>query len=512
MHASRQEEKMMRPRLAVFVVMIVLSGTSSAALTGAPAGELQYGPYPVGFELKEAVDNSRSFPPADGPGFRGRPIRIYTWYPAAEKGSRPLTVGDFVRMAGDDFRIPNRLPVPLAKGLDEAQRGALMGKPLICARGTQAAQGEFPLLVVGQGLYYESPLSQVILCEYLASLGYVVATCPLLGTQYRLVNINVEDLETEVRDMEFVISEARGRKGVHPRSLGIVGYDLGGMAGLVLAMRNPEAGAFLSLDSGILYPHFSGLPASHPSYRESRFTIPWMHMTQARLITAYKQAKNMKSLSERKTHGDSWIVSVPTDWHGQFSSYAAFGIRREVPGFWGPIAENAEAIHDEICRLAGRFFDSVLKGDAKAANVLRKAVAGAGPDLLAIEYKKGASPSPSSARLLNAIIERGVASVRLEIDRIRLADPTARILEESEVNWLGLHFLLWWGREEESLDVFRLNADLNPGSADAYSALGEAYTTLNKYAEAIAAYKKSLELKPDQPSVKTALDDLTKKK
>jgi hypothetical protein len=503
---------MKRPVLVVFSLVFVISGILFAEPVNASAGELRFGPHPVGFELNEAVDNSRSFPSADGSGFRRRPMRIYVWYPAAEAGNRPLTVGDFVRMAGEDFRIPNRLTVPLAKGLDEAQRRALMKKPLKSFAAARAAQGEFPLLVLGQGLYYESPLSQVVLCEYLASLGYVVATCPLLGTQYRLVNINVEDLETEVRDLEFVISEARGRKGVHPRSLGIVGYDLGGMAGLVLAMRNPEAGAFLSLDSGILYPHFSGLPASHPSYRESRFTIPWMHMTQARFLSAYKQAKNTKSLGDRKTHGNSWIVSVPTDCHGQFSSYVAFGIRREVPGFWGPIAENAEAIHDGICRLAGSFFDSTLKGDAKAADMLRKAVAGAGPELFAIEYKKGASPSPSSAQLMNAIIERGVASVRPEIDRIRLADPTAGILEESEVNWLGLHFLLWWGREEESLDVFRLNVDLNPGSADAYSALGEAYTTLNKSAEAIAAYKKSLELNPDQPNVKAALEDLMKKK
>jgi pimeloyl-ACP methyl ester carboxylesterase len=502
---------MKRPVPAVFSLIFVFSGILFAEPIDPSASGLQFGPHPVGFELKEAVDNSRSFPSTDGSGLGGRPIRIYIWYPAAEAGSQPLTVGDFVRMAGDDFRIPNRPPVPLVKGLDEAQRGALMKKPLKSFAAARVAQGEFPLLVIGQGLYYESPLSQAVLCEYLASLGYVVATCPLLGTQYRLVNINVEDLETEVRDLEFVISEARERKGVRPHSLGIVGYDLGGMAGLVLAMRNPEVGAFLSLDSGILYPHFSGLPASHPSFRESRFTIPWMHMTQARFISAYKQANNLKSLGDRKTCGESWIVSVPTDFHGQFSSYAAFGIRREVPGFWGPIAENAEAIHDGICRMAGRFFDSTLKGDAMAADVLRKAVAGAGPDPFAIEHKKGASPIPSSARLMNAIIERGVASVRPEIDRIRSADPTARILEESEANWLGLHFLLWWGREEESLDVFRLNADLNPGSADAYSALGEACATLDKTAEAIAAYKKSLEIIPDQPNVKAALEDLMKK-
>ena len=477
------------------------------------------GPYPVGFELIRTTDPSRTFPSLDGSGFRERPMRVYVWYPALRAGSDPLTIGDFVDMAADDFRLSERassagrsaslLPVPLAEGLDEAGLRALLARPLKSFRGLEPSPEEFPLLVVGQGLYYESPLAQVYLCEFLAGRGYVVAACPLLGTQYRLENLSVEDLETEIRDMEFVIAAARSRPAPKVRGLAVVGYDLGGMAGLVLAMRNPEVQAFLSLDCAILFPHFSGLPQNHPGYREDRFTIPWMHATQARFIEAGGAREGLTLLSDRKAYGDTWLVSVPTTCHGQFSSYAKFGIRKPVPGYWGEVADDAEFFHDAVCRLAGDFLDSVLKKEAGASARLLAAAGESNP--FRVEHRKGAAPPPSSRSLIHAIIEKGVAAVRPEIERLRSADPAAKVIEEDELDWLAYHFLLWWGKRDEALEAFRLNAELNPASAKAHAGLGEAFLTLGRNDEAAAEFRKALEINPDMPGVKAALDRLTKK-
>jgi tetratricopeptide (TPR) repeat protein len=78
--------------------------------------------------------------------------------------------------------------------------------------------------------------------------------------------------------------------------------------------------------------------------------------------------------------------------------------------------------------------------------------------------------------------------------------------------WAAHHFLLWWGRESEALDVFRLNVDLNPASAKACAGLGEALLVLGRKEEAGAALRKALELDPEMPGVKAALDALTEKK
>lgn len=66
------------------------------------------------------------------------------------------------------------------------------------------------------------------------------------------------------RKMEFVLAAAQALPWVDPARLGVIGYDLDGMAGLVLGLRDPAVRCFLSLDAGILDRHFSGLPfATH---------------------------------------------------------------------------------------------------------------------------------------------------------------------------------------------------------------------------------------------------------
>lgn len=474
-------------------------------------GRLQAGPFTPGFRLIEATDPSRSFP-AEGVGsVKPRPMRIYVWYPAKPSTDARLRLDDYVRMALEDFR-PSILPVPLAKGVEAGDRAGLLDSPAAAVRDAEAEPGRFPLLVLGQGLYYESPLSHFVLCEFLASHGYVVATSPLLGTRYRLVNINVEDVETEVRDMEFVLATVRAFPFAGLARLGVIGYDLGGMAGLIMSMRNPDVDAFLSLDSGILDMHRSGLPNSHPQYREERFRIPWMHMTQARFIRPETARSTTPSLFERKAFGASYLVHVPTSNHGGFSSYTAMGITKAVPAYWGPSESDPKPLYEEICRVSLAFFDGCLKQDGGPLEKLLRAEPGSGPDKAAfkIEHKKGAKVPPSEAEIVDLIIEKGLGEAGPAIGRIRADHPGLILVNESVLNWLGYHFLYWWGREEEAVKVFELNASLYPDSWNAHDSLGEAYAARGRKDEAILSYKRSLELNPENANARAALERLSK--
>jgi hypothetical protein len=61
-----------------------------------------------------------------------------------------------------------------------------------------------------------------------------------------------------------------------------------------------------------------------------------------------------------------------------------------------------------------------------------------------------------------------------------------------------------------ALEVMKLNTFLNPGSATAYDALGEAYLKTGNKELALANYKKTLELKPDSRNAKTAMDQINR--
>jgi len=343
---------MKKTAIIVGLVLLFFPRYSSFAQTFPLWDSLDVGSYKVGFKLIETFDYSRIYNHTAQKGTleSARPIRIYLWYPAQTKKTGSLTIQSFLKMAADDFgSLPKEtvnqlkessIPVQLKKGLNKESLEELMKKHTASILNAPHNSGSFPLIVMGQGLYYESPFTHLVLCEFLASHGYIVATSPLFGTHYRLVNLNVIDLETQIRDMEFVISQVCNLPCVHPAQLGIIGFDMGGMAGIILAMRNPSVDAFISLDSGILFKHSSGLPQNHSNYDEDLFRIPWMHITQARFVPT---SLNISSTMDRKKYGDSYLILANTVNHSDFTSYAMFGIERTVPGYWGPVLKSPKS-------------------------------------------------------------------------------------------------------------------------------------------------------------------------
>ena len=82
-----------------------------------------------------------------------------------------------------------------------------------------------------------------------------------------------------------------------------------------------------------------------------------------------------------------------------------------------------------------------------------------------------------------------------------------RLLPEGLLNQVG-YALLRDRRIEEAIGAFKLNAEVFPGSANAYDSLGEAYLARGDSALAVANYARSLELNPDNQNAKEQLAKL----
>jgi predicted alpha/beta superfamily hydrolase len=91
------------------------------------------------------------------------------------------------------------------------------------------------------------------------------------------------------------------------------------------------------------------------------------------------------------------------------------------------------------------------------------------------------------------------------------SDPGNKLyFEENEFNAMGYR-LMGKRKITDAIEVFKLNVELHPDSANAYDSLGEAYMNSGDVKNAIKNYKKSLELDPGNDNAKEMLKKLEKK-
>lgn len=112
-------------------------------------------------------------------------------------------------------------------------------------------------------------------------------------------------------------------------------------------------------------------------------------------------------------------------------------------------------------------------------------------------------------------IEKAIRSVGIEagISKFRELKSESQdrfYFDENEFNELGYRFMQT-GKMGEALEIFKLNVELYPESANAYDSLGEAYMKNGENEEAIENYKKSLELNPGNKNAREMLNKLEKK-
>ncbi len=86
-------------------------------------------------------------------------------------------------------------------------------------------------------------------------------------------------------------------------------------------------------------------------------------------------------------------------------------------------------------------------------------------------------------------------------------DPAAYFFTESAVNSLGYR-LLGVGQVERAIEVFLINTERFPRSANVWDSLGDGYRAEGEIGQAIASYRKALEIDPDFAASRRNLAEL----
>lgn len=104
------------------------------------------------------------------------------------------------------------------------------------------------------------------------------------------------------------------------------------------------------------------------------------------------------------------------------------------------------------------------------------------------------APKKSIAETLYKIaVEKDAASAIAEYRRLKAENSSTFDFSETELNTLGYQ-LLGMKRAKDAIEIFKLNVEMFPASANVYDTLGEAYLADNQKEPALANYKKAVEL------------------
>jgi hypothetical protein len=488
-------------------------------------GGLKPGPHAVGFRVVSAYDHARTydrdFPPRGCAG-RARPIQISVWYPARPvtgDAPMPFEVYAHLLMKEESFgplnaeeRRRSRETFKShvmrwnrregARVVDE-KLDQLMRLPTAAVREAAPRGGRFPLVVLAQGSD-QSAFYHAILCEFLASHGYVVATSPSMGADSRFIGPSLKGAETQARDMEFIIRRLLEDPHTDREKLGLAAFSNGGLASFLTLMRNSNIDALVSLDSVLGFGFAGPLLKQSPFFDTSKAQAPVMH-----LYPKDAQGLDLSLLNSLK-YADTTLLSFTGLTHFDFSS---LGVLSHM--LMANPAGEADAVargHEVMGRYVLHFFDAHLKGDRRGRDFLGRKPEenGVAAGFLAVSSRAARKALPTVDQFLNLATAGDLEKALALYAEVKRLDPEHGVPQEGTLNTLG-YLLLFDDRVREAIRVFELNVESYPRAFNTYDSLGEAYWRAGNREEAVRNYRKSLELNPDNTNAVEALKVIEKR-
>ena len=257
----------------MFAALLLLMIVQRAEASRPPLlGGLEPGPFAVGFRSTWELDPTRTYnttfkdKTTYANGKAPRPILINIWYPAERPtGEKLMPHRTYFAIGSDDPRLSKFaealadyeravvckevFDVDEAK-LDEGRRrlfDRLLSSETTCFRDVKPLDRKSPLVIYHSGAQ-SSFEDNSVLCEYLASHGYVV-----IGSAFQEASgttFNIDGFEGSSRDMAFLIGYAARLSYADWTHVAVAGHSAGAQACLLYASKgSTPIDAVVSLDT-----------------------------------------------------------------------------------------------------------------------------------------------------------------------------------------------------------------------------------------------------------------------
>lgn len=482
---------------------------------------LSKGPFQVGFTHFTSYDSTRLYNRVfDYTNEKTpRPIPISLWYPSNQevKGLMPLTVKDYLRIQAEEEEWEHLPDYHLLNWFQNIPNTHQNEKHLTEKSNAyydlKWSEGSYPTVIYSPGLEGSS-IENFALFEYLASHGYVVLSSPSRGTETRFMEgANGKDLETQARDIEFLIEKATQMPGVNPEEIASMGFSFGGMSNVLSQTRDERIKALVSLDGSVKYAYQT--LKSSPFFGIEKANVPFIHMAQKDIPQEVLESDNLDSslntnfvFFEELTQNDAYQLKFQHLTHSYFNTIGIlFGTR-------DPRQDHADSLIMEsysiVANYTLNFLNAYLLNQDEGIEFVKSSPKNNGikDGYLTSKRNQIIQKANFGFSEFNDLTKvKGYTSLEETYDSIKSIYPKLE-LPEFKLNYLGLQLLYNKETTEKSIRVFEFATQIYPNSANLFDSLGEAYLYKGDTSNSVLNYRKSLELNPQNENAELLIKRL----
>lgn len=489
-----------------FLLAFVLFGINFiSAQTSLNEIDLKNGKYNVGFLHYTTSDSTRTYSRIYDYTNKKveRPIAVSIWYPSEQMvvNGEPLAVSNYLEVLKEEEEwehLPNEQILNWFYYLNTPANQKHLVEQTTAYAKAEFGKGRFPVIVYAPS-YQASSIENFALCEYLASHGFVVVSSPSRGTETRgFSNNNAKEMETQARDVEFLMKEAGKFPVADYDKIAIMGFSFGGLSNIIVQNRNDNVKAIVSLDGTERYQYELLIQSSF--FDAKNIDVPYIHMAQKDIPEIVLKEDNINAelnskfqLFDSLSKSKAYRLKFHNLTHSYFSTLGVLFANRDKR------QDKSDPEIMESYKLVStytlNFLNAVLKNDEKALEFIAK--------------------QPTENRIENSLITQKtkepveVAFTFQDFNDLASSQNYEKLFQlykslvqrhpsfkipEGYLNTLGLQLVFNPNTSPQGINVFLLATKLYPNSANLYDSLAEGYLVIGNKEKAVESFEKSLEL------------------
>jgi pimeloyl-ACP methyl ester carboxylesterase len=352
----------MRVPLIATVLALCASGQQPDPLLW---GSLEPGPHAIGYRSTFELDTKRYFGRPRGP----RPVLVNVWYPAEAAASERLRYRGYLsspplpRYPLFGPKLERFLFDTLSEDLFRKKRSdlnpderdffeALLSKSTLAHQGAAPSKGPFPVL-----LYHASAAGSYednsVICEYLASHGYVVMTSAFPSPDGQHLSNNYGGPETSWSDLAFLLAHAQTLGFADSLNAGAFGHSMGAQYLFEwLGQRPQRLRALVSLDSTLEYT-----PREFPGHRSLRKRLARLDPPGVPVLIAASADRGPNFATWDRYMPRRAEIAIPYFNHNDFLLHGSL-----ARAFSREQGMEVRRNYDRLARTVRAFFDAHLRG------------------------------------------------------------------------------------------------------------------------------------------------------